>query len=94
MKTHVKRAKTYILMAETVLSELRNELERAEEDPKLSEDSFLEIIVEARDLLRFALDEHHNAGHIAKLTNFAMPASRLVSRIDSLIGEKIVFAKE
>lgn len=94
MKTHIDRAKTYLIMAETVISELRRELQDAQKDPQLGEDRFLELVVEARCLLKYALEKQETDTVFANVVNFRVPAETLIRRIDSVIGEELIFPRD
>lgn len=79
----------YVLMAETILSELRRELEQAKANPHVTDDQFVETAGEVRKLLRTALAAYESGEFKADLVEFVAPARRLVARIDATLGVEL-----
>lgn len=91
MKTHISRAKAYVLMAEAALSEVRREVENAETDPRMTEDQFLDVAVEARKLLKYTINQQILGVNYAETPQFAARTSLLLAKIDSILGQELIF---
>lgn len=91
MKNGIKRTKAYILMAETVLTEMRSELDRLDAVNPDIDDSLLQFAMEVRTLLTYALLEYENGRFRADITTFVGPSRRLLARLDAILGAESVF---